>query len=89
MSMAVGKVKVRKPVQTRQKKASPLDLFLEVPLPAVPKKKSFPIRCMAIIAQDIRQKIFRMKAVTKEPPVGWENYVRFLELCGKKGDEKK
>ena len=87
--MAVGKVKVRKPVQVRQKKASPLDLFLEVPLPAIQKKKNLASRCMAVIAQDIREKVFRMKAVTKEPPAGWENYVRFLELCGEKEGEKK
>ena len=84
--MAVKKVQVGKP-RAAMKKASPLDLFTEVPLIPKIKKKSLASKCLAIIAQDIRVKIFRMKAVTKDPPVGWENYVRFLELSngGKKG----
>ena len=80
------RVKARKPgaAPVREQGGTPKELFGIVP--PIPQKPSFISRCCGIIVQDINEKLFRAKALTEDPPPGWEHYKRFLELSGYKGN---
>ena len=50
------------------------------PAQLVKKRRGLFSRCIEVVKDDIRTKIFRTKAVVQEPVGDWDAYLHFLEL---------
>jgi hypothetical protein len=55
-----------------------------VPVPKPVRKKGILAKMITIIKSDLNKSTRNIRAVISEPPPGWEEYRKFLELTGGK-----
>jgi len=50
------------------------------PIRKRPYKKSFILKMIEVIKDDINYLILRKRAIIEDTPAGWDEYIRFIEL---------